>query len=137
MARSLIDIAALDSRIQEQIAEYGSCKDFHLVLWRQKEDAAGCNWNAHIERIRGDPASEGSHQSAPRRANGGQARDEKTAGEKTTPAAIPILSRCPQKRAAGRPLHRSQDLPYSTFAVLTHESFAGPANASHFSIATL
>jgi hypothetical protein len=56
MARSLIDITALDSRIQEQIAEYGSCKDFHLVLWRQKEDAAGCNWNAHIERMRGNPS---------------------------------------------------------------------------------
>ena len=54
MARSLIDIAALDLRIQEQIAEYGSFKDLHLVLWHQKEGAAGCNWNAHIERIRGN-----------------------------------------------------------------------------------
>ena len=60
MARSLIEIAALDSRIQEQIAEYGSCKDFHLVLWRQKEDAAGCNWNAHIECIRGNSSDSSS-----------------------------------------------------------------------------
>ena len=34
-------------------------------------------------------------------------------------------------------LHRSQDLPYCTFALLTHVFFAGPASASHFSIATL
>ena len=28
-------------------------KDFHILLWRQDPDATGCNWNAHIERIRG------------------------------------------------------------------------------------
>jgi hypothetical protein len=27
--------------------------DFHIVLWRQDPDTTGCNWNAHIERIRG------------------------------------------------------------------------------------
>jgi hypothetical protein len=58
VARSLIDITALDSRIQEQIAQYGSIKDFHVVLWRQEPDATGCNWNAHIERVRGRGSSD-------------------------------------------------------------------------------
>jgi hypothetical protein len=54
MVRSLIDISALDSRVQEEVANYGSVKDFHVVLWRQDKDASGCNWNARIERIQGD-----------------------------------------------------------------------------------
>ncbi len=33
--------------------------------------------------------------------------------------------------------NRFQDLPNCALAVLTHESFAAPASASHFSIATL
>ena len=53
VARSLIDIGALDVRVQEQVAKYGSIKDFHVVLWRQDPDATGCNWNARIERIGG------------------------------------------------------------------------------------
>lgn len=53
MGRSLIDIGALDVRVQEQVAKYGSVKDFHVVLWREDPDATGCNWNARIERIRG------------------------------------------------------------------------------------
>ena len=28
-------------------------KDFHIVLWRQGPDTTGCNWNAHIKRVRG------------------------------------------------------------------------------------
>jgi hypothetical protein len=51
--RELIGISELDSRIQEQIAEYGSIKSFHIVLWRDAPDA-GCNWNAHIERVQGN-----------------------------------------------------------------------------------
>ncbi len=42
MALSLIDIATLDSRIQEQIAEYGSCKDFHLVLGDRRTPQQAC-----------------------------------------------------------------------------------------------
>jgi hypothetical protein len=53
VARSLIDMTALDSRIQEQVAKYGSTRDFHMVLWRQDPDGAGCNWNARIERTLG------------------------------------------------------------------------------------
>ena len=52
--RSLIGISELDSRIQEQIAEYESIKHFHVVLWRDRPDATGCNWNARIERIQGN-----------------------------------------------------------------------------------
>ena len=53
MARSLIDIVTLDSRIEEEISKYGTLKDFHIVLWRQGPDTTGCNWNAHIKRVRG------------------------------------------------------------------------------------
>ena len=60
VARSLIDISALDSRVQEQIANYGSIKDFHLVLWRQNPDASGCNWNARIGRVRASGSSDSS-----------------------------------------------------------------------------
>jgi hypothetical protein len=52
MARSLIGIVALDSRLEEELAKYGSGKDFHVVLWRGKPDATGCNWNARIGRVR-------------------------------------------------------------------------------------
>jgi hypothetical protein len=81
-------------------------------------------------------SSERLHQSAPGGAKGGQRRTKKRPG-KNDPAAIPGLSRCPQNRSDERHLHRSQDLPYCTFALLTHVSFAGLASASHFSIATL
>jgi hypothetical protein len=53
IARSLLDISALDTRVQEEVARYGNIKDFHVVLWRQDPDATGSNWNARIERIRG------------------------------------------------------------------------------------
>jgi hypothetical protein len=53
VARSLIDIVTLDLRIEEEISKYGTLTDFHVVLWRQDPDTTGCNWNAHIERIRG------------------------------------------------------------------------------------
>jgi hypothetical protein len=54
VARSLIGISELDSRIQEQIADYESIKHFHVVLWRDHPDATGYNWNARIERIQGN-----------------------------------------------------------------------------------
>ena len=60
LARSLIDIAALDVRIQEQVARYGSLKDFKIVVWRQELDAIDCNWNARIERFQGDSSSDSS-----------------------------------------------------------------------------
>jgi hypothetical protein len=56
--RSLMDIIALDTRLEEELAKYGSAKDFHVALWRQEPDVTGCNWNARIERIGigfGDP----------------------------------------------------------------------------------
>jgi hypothetical protein len=58
MARSLIGIGALDSRLEEELAKYGSAKDFHVVLWRGKPDATGCNWNARIGRVRGRNSSD-------------------------------------------------------------------------------
>jgi hypothetical protein len=60
LARSLIDIAALDVQIQEQVARYGSLKDFKIVVWRQELDAINCNWNARIERFQGDSSSDSS-----------------------------------------------------------------------------
>ena len=51
MARTPIDIVALDSRLEEELTKYGSPQDFHVALWRQEPDATGCNWNARIERI--------------------------------------------------------------------------------------
>jgi hypothetical protein len=56
--RSLIGISELDSRIQDQIAEYGSIKDFKVMLWRQRADSTGSNWDARIYRIRGDSATD-------------------------------------------------------------------------------
>jgi hypothetical protein len=56
--RSLIGIGELDSRIQDQIAEYGSIKDFKVMLWRQPPDPTGSNWDARIYRIRGDSATD-------------------------------------------------------------------------------
>jgi hypothetical protein len=58
LARSLIDIAVLDARIQEQIAKYGNLKDFTIAVWRQELDAINCNWNARIERVQGDRSSD-------------------------------------------------------------------------------
>jgi hypothetical protein len=49
--RSLLDISTLDSRVQEEIARYGTIKEFQVVLWRQEPDTTGCNWNARIEYI--------------------------------------------------------------------------------------
>ena len=51
MPRELLNMAALDLRIEDEISKYGILKDFHVVLWRQEPDASGCNWNARIERI--------------------------------------------------------------------------------------
>ena len=41
------------------------------------------------------------------------------------------------KRIGQGDLKRFQDLPNCALALLTHASFAAPARASHFSIATL
>jgi hypothetical protein len=56
--RLLIGISELDSRIQDQIAEYGSVKDFKVMLWRQAPDPTGSNWDARIYRVRGDSATD-------------------------------------------------------------------------------
>ena len=60
MTRSLIDIVALDLQLEEQLARHSSLKDFTVVLWRQEPDATGSNWNARIERVRGDSSSDTS-----------------------------------------------------------------------------
>jgi hypothetical protein len=60
MGRLLIDIGALDTRVRELITKYGSVKDFHVVLWRQDPDAAGCNWNARIGHFRGSGSNDSS-----------------------------------------------------------------------------
>jgi hypothetical protein len=51
--RTLLDIAELDSRVQEEVSKYGDIKDFRIALWRQEPDASGSNWNARIERANG------------------------------------------------------------------------------------
>ncbi len=60
VARSLIDMTALDSRIEEAISEYGTLKDFHVMLWRQDPDETGCNWNARVEFLRGPALNDSS-----------------------------------------------------------------------------
>ena len=51
MARSLIDIALLDVKLHEALGQVANVPGFQLTLWRHNPDAAGCNWNAHFERI--------------------------------------------------------------------------------------
>ena len=58
--RSLIGMSELDSRIQDRITEYGSIKNFKVMLWRQDPDATGSNWDARIYRIHGDGADDSS-----------------------------------------------------------------------------
>jgi hypothetical protein len=60
VARSLIDIITLDSRIEEEISKCGTLKDFHIVVWLQEPDADGCNWNARVDRVLGDGSSDSS-----------------------------------------------------------------------------
>jgi hypothetical protein len=55
MVRTLLDISALDTRVQEEICKYGILKNFRIVLWRQEPDETGSNWNARIQRIDGSP----------------------------------------------------------------------------------
>jgi hypothetical protein len=54
LQRELIGIGELDSRLQEQIVEYGGIKQFRFSVWRDESDPTGCNWNARIDRIAGD-----------------------------------------------------------------------------------
>lgn len=58
MARTLLDIGALDSRVLEEVAAHGDIKDFKVTLWQQAPDASGCNWNGHIERIQGNHSND-------------------------------------------------------------------------------
>ena len=58
VTRSLLDIGALDGRIEEAICKYGTLKEFHIVLWRQHPDATGCNWNARLGWVRGSGSIE-------------------------------------------------------------------------------
>ena len=60
VTRALIGISELDSRIQDRITEYGSIKNFKVMLWRQDPDATGSNWDARIYRINGDGADDSS-----------------------------------------------------------------------------
>jgi hypothetical protein len=60
MARLPIDIVTLDLRLEDELAKYADIKELKVVLWRQDPDATGCNWNARIDRIRGDSSSDSS-----------------------------------------------------------------------------
>jgi hypothetical protein len=42
-SREFIGIGELDSRLQDEIAEYGNLKRFHITMWRDEPDATGCN----------------------------------------------------------------------------------------------
>ena len=66
----------------------------------------------------------------------GRARTSDGPGKDNRTARIRFLAP-PATESGDGDLLRSQDLPYCDFALLTHASFAGPASASHFSIATL
>jgi hypothetical protein len=57
-ARELIGLGDLDSRLQNEIAEYGTPKGFHITMWRAEPDATGCNWNARVDRIKGTESSD-------------------------------------------------------------------------------
>src|ERR1700676_5214172 len=81
-------------------------------------------------------SSESSHQWPQVGRTAGGRRTKKRAGKKQPPPRYPILTLSSKESGEGH-LQRSQDLPYCTFALLTHEFFAGLASASHFSIATL
>ena len=56
--RSTLDMVALDLLLEGELAKHGSLKDFKVALWRQASDATGCNWNARIDRLRGDGAND-------------------------------------------------------------------------------
>jgi len=59
-ARELIGIGELDSRLQNEIAEYGTLKGFHITMWRAEPDATGCNWNARVDQIKGTESNDSS-----------------------------------------------------------------------------
>jgi hypothetical protein len=54
-ARTLLDIGALDARMQEAVASHGSPKDYRVALWRQEPDETGCNWDARLARLARNP----------------------------------------------------------------------------------
>ena len=60
MARSRIDIVMLDLRLEEELAKYADIKELKVVLWRHAPDATGCNWNARIDRVRGNSSNDSS-----------------------------------------------------------------------------
>jgi hypothetical protein len=49
----LIGISELDSRLQDEISQYGSIKAFRITMWREDADGTGCNWNARVDLITG------------------------------------------------------------------------------------
>jgi hypothetical protein len=51
--RQLVGISELDSRLQDEFAQYGSIKTFRITMWRDNPDGTGCNWNARVDRIKG------------------------------------------------------------------------------------
>jgi hypothetical protein len=60
VARSTLDMVALDLLLEDELAKHGNLKDFKVALWRQASDATGCNWNARIDRLRGDGSNDSS-----------------------------------------------------------------------------
>ena len=58
MERSLLEMSALDTQIEQEISKHGRLKDFRVVLWRQEADTTGCNWNARIERTPGSKSAD-------------------------------------------------------------------------------
>jgi hypothetical protein len=51
--RLVLDLVALDQRLEDELVKYGPLKEFKVVLWRQEPDATGCNWMGRIERLDG------------------------------------------------------------------------------------
>jgi hypothetical protein len=58
--RRLVGISELDSRLQDEITQYGSLKVFRITMWRDEPDETGCNWNARIDRLNGTEEDDSS-----------------------------------------------------------------------------
>ena len=51
MARVILDMGALDSQLQSELAMFGDVRQFHIAIWREPPDASGSNWNACVVPI--------------------------------------------------------------------------------------
>ena len=119
---------------QQCVIGHGACQQQPLIGAKRAQDPHGeCSrLRHHVPRLLVRMSA-----SAPAHVGPAARRRTKQRPGRLTPAAVPDSLRRPLARAARAASHRSQDLPYRTFALPMHVSLAAPASASHFSIATL